>query len=127
MLVLVSSALGRSEEQVGPCQPAISRAVGHGAVLICGLEHVVLETDQFYANIKRVLAADEVDIVVPLIIIGSDLGGAVPRVPARRVAREGHHGQSVGEPIASHLYARDAELSGKLQSRIPILRKDEES
>src|SRR4029077_16894922 len=79
------------------------------------------------AYIDRVLAANEVDVVVPLIIICSYLRGTIPSITNRRVARESHDGQSIGAWISSYLDPWNSELRRKIQSRVPVLRDDEQS
>ena len=73
-----------------------------------GLEHIVFEADKLEANVQRVLAANQGKIVVPLVIVGSDVRGTVARVADCRVAREGHYRQSIGQGIAGDLHAGNA-------------------
>ena len=75
------------------------------------------------------LAANQVDVVVPLVIVGSDVRGTVARVADRGVAREGHHRQSVGQGIADKIHAGNVEVGGggKVQSRIPVFGVDKEA
>src|SRR5664279_1742515 len=123
----VSSTLGSAEEQIGPGQPAIRRAIRRRAMLRASLEHVVLEAHKFHPNIKRVLAANQVDIVIKLIIVGSDLRGAVACVANGCAAREAEHRQAVGSWITGYLNAGNTKLRRKIQASIPILRVDKEA
>ena len=54
-----------------------------GAVLVSRLEHVVLEADEFETDIERVLATNEIDVVVPLIVVGSDMRWTVSSIANR--------------------------------------------
>ena len=70
-----------------------------------------------------------VQVVVPLIVVRSDVRGAVSRVADWRVAREGHHRQSVREGIVRIDYAGNVEVGGggEVQSRIPVFGVDKEA
>jgi hypothetical protein len=87
-------------------------------MLRAALEHIVFEADKLEAKVQRVLSAHQVEIVVPLIVVGSDIRGAVARVADRRVAREGIDRQSNGKGIVRINYAGNVELRGGSQPRI---------
>ena len=84
-----------AEEQIAPCQSGVTCRIRLRAVLRAGLEHIVLEADQIDAEIQRVLAANQGDIVVPLVVVGSNVRGTVARIAQRGIAAEGHYRQTV--------------------------------
>src|SRR5580698_5599344 len=67
------------------------------------------------------LAPHEVDVVIELIVVGSDVSGAVTRVADRRIAGKGHNRKSVRSWIPGDFDSRNAKLRGKIESRVPIL------
>ena len=92
-----------------------------------GLEHVVLESNEFATDIQRVLSPNQVHVVVKLVIVGSDLRGTVGGIPECSVARKRENRQPIGKRIAWNFHTRNAKLCGKIQPRVLVCGNHKES
>lgn len=92
-----------------------------------GLEHVVLQTNKFHADVEQVLAKNPVDVVIRLIVIGADLRWVVAMITDQVVTGESVGGQAIGARVARANHAGNVKLRGKVQSCIPVLGVDEEA
>ena len=69
---------------------------------------------------------NQIDVVVKLIIVGSDLRGTIRRISERSVPSKSEHRESIRKWIARNLNTRNAELRGEVQSRVLIRGDDKE-
>ena len=55
---------------------------------------------------------NQIDVVVKLIIVGSDLRGTIRRISERSVPSKSEYRESIRKWVARNLNARNAEMSG---------------